>query len=67
LFDFYQITNLSPLIAFYHALVGAAAMMTCVATYMDHFPHIADDPVSDALLRINRKSFRRIFLRKTFF
>jgi hypothetical protein len=36
-------------------------MMTCVATYMDHFPHIADDPVSDALLRINRKSFRRIF------
>ncbi len=42
---FIQITNLSPIIAFYHALVGAAAMLTCVATYMDHFPHIADDPV----------------------
>ena len=40
-----QITNLSPIIAFYHALVGAAAMLTCVATYMDHFPHIAEDPV----------------------
>ena len=43
---FMQITNLSPIIAFYHALVGAAAMLTCVATYMDHFPHIAEDPVS---------------------
>ena len=41
-----QITNLSPIIAFYHALVGAAAMLTSVATYMDHFPHISEDPVS---------------------
>jgi NAD(P) transhydrogenase len=40
-----QITNLSPIIAFYHALVGAAAMLTCVATYMEHFPHLAADPV----------------------
>ena len=54
---FFQITNLSPIIAFYHALVGAAAMLTCVATYMDHFPHIIDDPV---------RTFRRKTVRKCF-
>jgi len=37
-----EITSLPQLVALFHSFVGAAAALTCVATYIHDFPHLAD-------------------------
>lgn len=44
-----EVTDLPQMVALFHSLVGAAAVITCIANFMYEQPHFATDPAVNVL------------------
>lgn len=44
-----EVTDLPQMVALFHSLVGAAAVITCIANFMVEYPHLADNPALNML------------------
>ena len=42
-----EVTDLPQMVALFHSLVGAAAVLTCVANFIFEQPHFATDPAAN--------------------
>lgn len=47
-----EVTDLPQMVALFHSLVGAAAVLTCVANYMIEAPHLLADPSAFGALQL---------------
>ena len=44
-----EVTDLPQMVALFHSLVGAAAVVTCLANYMAEHAHFATDPAANVI------------------
>lgn len=44
-----EVTDLPQMVALFHSLVGAAAVLTCFANYLVEYPHFASDPAGNVI------------------
>jgi len=44
-----EVTDLPQMVALFHSLVGAAAVITCLANFMAEQPHFATDPAANVV------------------
>jgi len=44
-----EVTDLPQMVALFHSLVGAAAVITCLANFMFEQPHFATDPAANVV------------------
>ena len=44
-----EVTDLPQMVALFHSLVGAAAVITCVANFLHEQPHFALDPAVNVM------------------
>lgn len=44
-----EVTDLPQMVALFHSLVGAAAVLTCFANYLLEQPHFATDPAANVI------------------
>lgn len=44
-----EVTDLPQMVALFHSLVGAAAVITCIANFLAENPHFATDPAANVM------------------
>ena len=44
-----EVTDLPQMVALFHSLVGAAAVITCIANFLAEHPHFLDNPAANVI------------------